>query len=207
MLVLCTVLALAHNRIGSVPRPYARPNTTDATLPSTTCNSGCIPEHTKLKRGKSDCCTEGHETLECPKPAHFRCGSPPPPVECTHWSDCPDATHVIIPNGTTTINNSAFLGSQQLLTVQFPQSLTSIGARAFDSCSSLLSIHLPDGVASIGESAFVYSISLSSINIPENTTIGHDAFAGCFCEMRLFTAGASLCSCNPCPSSTLPLFD
>jgi len=38
------------------------------------CNAGCIPEHTKLKDGRVHCCTGGHESLACPKPAHYRCG-------------------------------------------------------------------------------------------------------------------------------------
>ena len=42
--------------------------------PSNTCNAGCIPEHVKLKYGKPLCCTEGHESLKCPGPAHYHCG-------------------------------------------------------------------------------------------------------------------------------------
>eukprot|EP00729_Bicosta_minor_P003516 gene3516-21847_t len=44
------------------------------------CNSGCIPEHVKLKEGKPDCCTKGHETLKCPRPAHYQCGPAPSPA-------------------------------------------------------------------------------------------------------------------------------
>ena len=46
---------------------------------STTCLAECIPEHTKLKHGKAECCSEGHETVECPGPAHYRCGPAAPP--------------------------------------------------------------------------------------------------------------------------------
>eukprot|EP00729_Bicosta_minor_P025173 gene25173-32627_t len=46
---------------------------------ASTCNSGCIPEHVTLKEGRPNCCNEGHETLECPRPAHYQCGPPSPP--------------------------------------------------------------------------------------------------------------------------------
>ena len=38
------------------------------------CNQGCIPKGVKLKVGKPLCCTEGHESLKCPGPAHYHCG-------------------------------------------------------------------------------------------------------------------------------------
>ena len=72
MAVLFTVLAAAQDA-----------DSTNQTKPRSarpTCNAGCIPEHVKLKQGKRDCCNEGHETLKCPKPAHYRCGPAPPPA-------------------------------------------------------------------------------------------------------------------------------
>ena len=39
-----------------------------------TCNSGCIPEHVKLKDGQPLCCRQGHKSLKCPRPAHYQCG-------------------------------------------------------------------------------------------------------------------------------------
>jgi hypothetical protein len=41
---------------------------------SPTCNDDCIPEGVKRKEGQGICCTEGHKTHKCPKPAHYRCG-------------------------------------------------------------------------------------------------------------------------------------
>ena len=45
-------------------------------VPST-CNSGCIPLHLKLKEAQPNCCREGHTTFKCPRPAHYQCGSAP----------------------------------------------------------------------------------------------------------------------------------
>ena len=43
--------------------------------PPNPCNNGgCIPKGMKRKVGQPDCCTEGHTTLKCPRPAHYQCG-------------------------------------------------------------------------------------------------------------------------------------
>ena len=57
--------------------------------------------------------------------------------------------------------------------------VTSIGNNAFDLCG-LTSITIPDSVTSIGEQAFLGCFYLTSITIPDSvTSIGHAAFYGC----------------------------
>ena len=73
---------------------------------------------------------------------------------------------LIIPDGVTSIGNSAFRGCSGLTSITIPDSVTSIGNSAFSGCSGLTSITIPDSVTRIGESAFYGCSSLESITIP-----------------------------------------
>ena len=85
-----------------------------------------------------------------------------------------------IPEGVTSIGNSAFCYCSSLTSITIPDSVTSIGNIAFCYCSSLTSITIPEGVTSIGNSAFCYCSSLTSIEIPNSvTSIGSYAFRNC----------------------------
>ena len=84
---------------------------------------------------------------------------------------------VVIPNGVTSIGNSAFSGCSSLTSITIPDSVTSIGEMAFYNCSSLKSITIPDSVTSIGNYAFFGCDSLTSLTIPDSVTgIGKNAF-------------------------------
>ena len=106
-------------------------------------------------------------------------------IICTDsFSDC-NITTVNIPEGVTTIEPGAFLGST-LKSVSFPNSLTEIGSDAFFN-TALTSIILPNNVTTIGAKAFRWC-TFKSIVIPKSvTTIGRYAFADCdgltiYCE-------------------------
>ena len=87
---------------------------------------------------------------------------------------------VVIPDGVTSIGDSAFSWRSSLTSITIPDSVTSIGNWAFNCCSSLTSITIPDGVTSIGNWAFDGCSSLTSITIPEGvTSIGSSAFRDC----------------------------
>ena len=85
-----------------------------------------------------------------------------------------------IPQGITTIGDSAFSYCKSLMSVTIPDSVTSIGDSAFFCCDSLISVAIPDSVISIGDSAFSCCKSLTSITIPDSvTSIGDSAFSDC----------------------------
>ena len=84
-----------------------------------------------------------------------------------------------IPNGVTSIGDSAFIYCTSLTSITIPDSTTSIGNSAFSGCTSLASVKIGNGVTSIGEYAFGYCGSLTSIIIPDSvTSIGEYAFEG-----------------------------
>jgi hypothetical protein len=95
------------------------------------------------------------------------------------WPEGKSQTYSI-PNGVTTIGDSAFYCCKSLTNVSIPNTVTNIAHFAFSSCSRLLSITIPSGVTTIGIAAFNYCSSLKSVAIPASVTeIGLAAFSGC----------------------------
>jgi len=111
-------------------------------------------------------------------------------------------TSVVIENGVTKIDSSAFSGCANLSYISIPESVVSIGSSAFEGCSSLAAINLPsglteianyafsktslkqitipNGVTNIGEQAFSSNTKLLTVNMPDSLkSIGKYAFAGC----------------------------
>jgi len=77
---------------------------------------------------------------------------------------------ITIPDGVTSIGNSAFQGASGLTSITIPTSVTSIGASAFQGATSLTSISIPNSVSSIGSNAFQDATGLTSITIPNGVT-------------------------------------
>ena len=91
-----------------------------------------------------------------------------------------EITSVSLPDGLTSIGNSAFYGCRSLASITIPNSVTNIGWYAFSYCSSLTSVTIPNSVTSIEVEAFSGCSSLTSVTIPNSiTSIGDGAFSYC----------------------------
>ena len=89
-------------------------------------------------------------------------------------------TELVIPEGVTSIPNSAFMGCSSFSSVTLPDSVTSIGSDAFCKCTGMVSITLPKRLTSIGSAAFGHCTSLQSITIPSGVqNFGDQTFSGC----------------------------
>ncbi len=89
----------------------------------------------------------------------------------------------ISPDGdrVTSIDDYAFDGYDNLMSIEIPKSVTNIDNCAFYGCYNLRSIEIPESVTSIGDSAFSWCESLRSIVIPGSvTSIGNEALSGCY---------------------------
>jgi len=87
---------------------------------------------------------------------------------------------VVIPDGVTTIGESAFSRVASVTSVKLPDSVTIIGTAAFSMCINLKSINIPANITDIGDYAFEACRSLAGITIPERVkSIGVGAFVGC----------------------------
>ena len=102
-------------------------------------------------------------------------------IDSTSVAFCRKNADVIaIPNGVTSIGESAFSGCSGLTSLTIPNSVTSIGRRAFSGCSCLTSLTIPNSVTSIGGYAFNYCSGLTSVTIGNSvTSIGEYAFSDC----------------------------
>jgi len=89
-------------------------------------------------------------------------------------------TSYTMPNGVTKMDNSCFMYSRSLKTVNFPNTLTNIGDGAFLNCSGLTSLFIPNSVTFIDYCAFRSCTSLTSVSIPPSVeSTGGDIFRNC----------------------------
>ena len=85
--------------------------------------------------------------------------------------------NTVIPNGVTSIKDSAFSDCSSLISIEIPNSVTSIGNYAFWGCSRLTNIVIPNSVTSIGNSVFSECTRLTNITIPGSvTSMGYNVF-------------------------------
>ena len=102
---------------------------------------------------------------------------------------------VTVPDGVTSIGDSAFWGCESLKSVALPEGLTSIGNEAFYWCSNLTGITLPESLTSIGDWAFSGCAALKEIFVPDGVqSLGEGAFSGCssLTKIHLPTSAAAL---------------
>lgn len=85
-----------------------------------------------------------------------------------------------VPEGTESIGDLAFAGSDVLEKLFIPDSVTSIGNYAFMNCYSLREIRLPEKAEHIGAGLFQNCWQLRSVSLPYGTrTLGTDMFENC----------------------------
>ncbi len=88
--------------------------------------------------------------------------------------------NIIIENGVTSINHSAFYGHKTLKSIVISDSVKYIGAQSFVKCKSLENVTISNSVATIENYMFAGCTSLKSIVIPDRvTTLSHYIFNGC----------------------------
>ena len=84
------------------------------------------------------------------------------------------------------IDNDAFNGCIEVVSISIPHTVTVIMDNAFVGCGGLVGITLPDALEYIGVGAFSYCTSLAEIVIPTSvTTIDRLAFYGCTALVRV----------------------
>ena len=92
-----------------------------------------------------------------------------------------DLTSVTIPDGITTIGNSAFQEVYSLASVTIPGSVTNTGGRAFFDCGALTNVNILNGSTSLGVSEFGGCFNLISVTIPNSvSSISYSAFLNCY---------------------------
>lgn len=100
-----------------------------------------------------------------------------------------EITEVRLPEGLTTVGDTAFRECTKLQSITLPESVKGIGAYAFYGCTALKEIIIPDAVRFIGISAFQKCRALESAVIGDGVYgIGCDAFCGCW-ELQTVTFG------------------
>lgn len=129
------------------------------------------------------------------------------------WTDYNDSIKkIILQDGVTGINSSAFLNCTNLLSVEISNTVEYIGARAFYNCEKLSSVTIPDSVISIDSHAFESCDALSSVVIGNSVElIDYRAFYNCT-NLKSVTLGNSVSTidlyafekCSSLTSITIP---
>ena len=89
--------------------------------------------------------------------------------------------NTVIPNTVTSIEDEAFAGCSDLVSITIPNSVISIGQSVFKNCTGLTSMVIPNSVISINNNAFLDCSNLVSIDIPNSVTyLGYQVFCGCY---------------------------
>ena len=89
-------------------------------------------------------------------------------------------TEITIPEGFTSLAESAFMNCKQLQKVSLPETLMLIEGYVFNGCSKLSEITIPESVTEIGGYTFQNCDSLKEITIPSNVErIGSGLFSNC----------------------------
>lgn len=124
-----------------------------------------------------------------------------------------DVGHVSVPEGTTSISDSAYMECTSLVSISLPSSLTQIGVQSFRQ-SGLTEIVIPDGVSSFGTKAFYGCTALQRVTfsaISELKEWGEETFRDCTSlntmQLPLGLDALGYGTFNGCTSLTLVIID
>ena len=123
-----------------------------------------------------------------------------------------EITDLVIPDGVTSIDNSAFRDCNGLTSVSIPESVTSIGYYVFAYCTSLTTVNIPNNVKAIGRATFMGCGNLKSVTLGSGlNSIGYEAFSGCnglktiaIPDSVTSIGGSAFSNCSSLTSITIP---
>ena len=102
-------------------------------------------------------------------------------ITITPWYDYREQiTTLLVEPGVTNLQNDAFSGCQNLMTVRLPESLDYIGSGVFENCLGLTNMVIPDAVYYIGGQTFSGCANLASVTLPDSlTSLPNQLFENC----------------------------
>ncbi|MBR6516560.1 MAG: leucine-rich repeat domain-containing protein [Bacilli bacterium] len=112
---------------------------------------------------------------------------------------CRHLVSIVIPEGVTTIQNSAFWRCESLRNVILPNSLKEIGYEVFEDCYSLESIIIPENISVISAGLFSHCTSLQNVTFNNGnniTAIQNGAFYDCTSLENVYFYGTIEDWCN-----------
>ena len=99
-----------------------------------------------------------------------------------------------LPNGITTIGDSAFAGCSNLALTSLPSGIISLGSQVFQDCTKLALLELPSGITSLGLQAFLGCKNIVLTSLPNGiTSIGNFAFNDCI-SIKSLVLGSNITS-------------
>lgn len=100
-------------------------------------------------------------------------------IEAGAFQECDGLSYIDIP-GTAEIEDYAFYGCDNLVSVGLYGGLQTVGKNIFKDCTKLESVDVKNGARNIGESMFEDCISLKTLSLPDSiVSIGRLAFENC----------------------------
>ncbi len=101
-------------------------------------------------------------------------------IETSAFEGCSGLTAIAIPTSVSNIRSFAFSSCIGITNLAIPPSVAGIDYATFDNCTGLKHVTLPIGISNLASFAFYGCSDLLDISIPASTdTIGFEAFASC----------------------------